>query len=103
MVEKLETMDSDQNTSNTLFIVTCHYQNHLAVTVLLCSINTELNVSNCLSLLQNHATQFAEFIHTDLCTVWQNKFTGKKCSYLRAYMIKVFVMESNEFCVLGSE
>jgi hypothetical protein len=99
VIEKLKTMESDQNTSNRAFIVTCHYQKHLALTVLLCC----LNVSNCLSLLQNHATQFAELIHTDLRTVWQNKFTGKKCSYLRAYMIKVLVMESSEFCVIGSE
>jgi hypothetical protein len=67
-----------------MFIVTCHYQKHLALSVLLCCVIAECNVSNCLSLLQNHATQSAEFIHTDLCTVWQDKFTGEKSAYVVA-------------------
>lgn len=71
--------------------------------MLLCCINTEPNVSNCLSLLQNYASQSAELIHIDLCTIWQNKFTGKRCSYPRTYMVKVLVMDSSEFCVMGSE
>jgi hypothetical protein len=60
-----------------ILIVRFHCETHSALSVLPCCITFRI-----VSLLQNYATQFAELVHPHLCAVWQNKFTGKRCSHV---------------------
>jgi len=50
-----------------------------------CCRKTSRDTLHCASLLQNHGAQLAEFIHIDLCTVWENQSNGKEC--VRAHLL----------------
>lgn len=54
----------------------------LTLPALLNYVKTQRDTSYCASLLQNHGAQLAEFIFTDLCTLWENKFNGKEYVYI---------------------